>query len=268
MRLFFFIPVLLIAGALHAQDPFADRGNINWVERVIIAKGIGAPNPSMPPVTARPMAIQAARSAALRNAMEMISGIRLSSSTTAAALFSHDESTKTRVQGFIASFKESEPRYMSDKTVEITVSIPIDRQLAEILLPPEITAAPRASAVPPSHTPVPIATGWVIDGRGFSISPALAPRLVDEKGKEIYGPSFVLREAALRWGGAGYAKTPAQAFDNKERIGSEPRLIKALGGVPGAPSDLVIPDDEARMIEAAEQKEPLLTEGAVIILID
>ncbi len=40
-------------------------------------------------------------------------------------------------------------------------------------------------------------SGLVIVAKGLKITPALAPRILDETGKEIYGPDFV-RAGALR----------------------------------------------------------------------
>ena len=62
---------------------------------------------------------------------------------------------------------------------------------------------PRAAAAPAGGGP----TSLVIDATGLKVAPALAPRLLDEAGKELYGPS-ALGETARKAGGvAAYARS-------------------------------------------------------------
>ncbi len=249
---------------------FGDMGGIDWSTRVVTAKGIGAPNPAMPAVTARPMAIQAARTVALRNALELIKGINLSSTTTVENYMVQSDIVRTSVQGYISTFKESEPRYMSDKTIEITVTIPLDNQLSETLLPKEITNTPQALAsTRPAATGSGAFTGLVIDARGLGIVPAMAPKIVDEAGKEIYGSAYVNRQFAVKWGMAGYAKTPEQAASAMgDRIGKNPGVIKAVRSSGTTKCDLVLSNNDARSIEAAAQSMNFLSDCRVVIVVD
>lgn len=54
-------------------------GAIDWGKRVIVATGIGAPNPNLPESAQRPGAMRAAQQIALRNALETVKGMHLNS---------------------------------------------------------------------------------------------------------------------------------------------------------------------------------------------
>lgn len=265
------IACLLGLGALGASaqiQTIPGKGSIDWNARVITAIGIGAPNPSMPEVTARPMAIRAARDVALRNALELIKGVQMTSSTTVENFMVSSDVIRSSVEGYVRKFDVSEPRYMSDKTIEVTVSIPLDEELAQTLLPSSVTGAPtgRSSVVPAAKYRN--FSGLIIDARGTGAIPALAPKILDETGKEIYGSAYVSREWAVKWGMAGYAKTPEQAAALKDRVGDQPGMIKAVKATGATKCDLVISAQDAAEVAAAAKSMKFLSDCRVIVLVD
>ena len=258
-----------IAVAVTAQiQSIPGKGSIDWGTRTVTAVGIGAPNPSMPEVTARPMAIRAARDVALRNALELIKGVQMTSSTTVENFMVSNDQIRSSVEGYVRKFEASEPRYMSDKTIEISVTIPLDNDLAESLLPKTVASAPTAQHKVSSSAPARGFTGLVIDARGTGAIPALAPKIVDENGKEIYGSAYVSREWAVKWGMAGYAKTPEQATQLRDRVGDQPGMIKAIKATGASKCDLVISAKDAADIAAASRNMKFLSDCRVIILVD
>lgn len=244
---------------------FAGKGQVDWGTKTITATGIGAPNPAMPAVTARPMAIRAARQVALRNALEIVKGIQMNSTTTVENFMITSDVIKTQVSGFIQTFEESEPKYLSDKTIEITVTIPFDKGLNESLMPKEIPNKPRAHKAKSKGKAF---TGLIIDARGMKVLPAIAPKVVDENGKEIYGSAYVTREFAKKWGMAGYAKSPEQAAKMKDRIGANPGIIKAVNVSGAAKTDIVISKADADDVKAAASTQKFLSDCRVIIVVD
>lgn len=257
---------LTVAGMAQIQS-FGSKGSIDWGDRVIVAKGIGAPNPNTPMVAARPMAIQAARTVALRNALELIKGIQVNSQTTVENYMVSNDVIRKNVEGYIRTFKESEPRYMEDKTIEITVTVPMDNRLAESLLPGSVAAQPTAEIEAPAASS-PGFTGLIIDARGTGAIPALAPKVFDSEGREIYGSAFVKREFAVKWGMAGYAKSPDDAAKFKDRIGENPGIIKAQKATGASKCDLVLSDKDAASVRAAAKTNKFLSDCRVIIVID
>jgi hypothetical protein len=260
----------ILAVVAHAQvQNIAGKGSIDWGKRSVTAVGIGAPNPAFPEVTARPMAIRAARDVALRNALELIKGLQMTSTTTVENFMVSNDQIRSSVEGYIRKFEASEPKYMSDKTIEITVTIFMDNELANTLLPSTISAAPVQ--IPGPSVAIAQAvnfTGLVIDARGTGVIPAMIPKIVDEDGKEIYGSAYVSREWATKWGMAGYAKTPEQAAGYRDRIGAQPGMIKAIKSTGASRCDLVISNSDANNIRAAAKTMKFLSDCRVIILVD
>ncbi|HSQ42624.1 MAG TPA: hypothetical protein VLM37_10125 [Fibrobacteraceae bacterium] len=262
-------PILLLAGIAMAQiQAIPGKGSVDWGARTVTAVGIGAPNPNMPEVTARPMAIRAARDVALRNALELIKGLQMTSSTTVENFMVANDVIRTQVDGYIRKFEASEPRYMSDKTIEITVTIPLDAELANTLLPPTIGKAPAVVIAAPAVPVVRNFTGLVIDARGTGAIPALVPKILDEEGKEVYGSAYVTRDWATKWGMAGYAKTPEQAAGFKDRVGTNPGIIKAVKATGASRCDLVISNTDAMDVRAAAKSMKFLSDCRVIIVVD
>lgn len=263
------ICLLGLSVAVAQVQDFGGRGTVDWGNRVVVAKGIGAPNPAMPAATARPMAIQAARKVALRNALEIIKGINLTSTTTVENYMVQNDQVRTSVSGYIQTFKESEPKYMSDKTIEITVTVPLDNKLASQILPPDVKPLPQAvhSVSNSSVNPSVNYSGLIIDARGLGVIPAVAPKVFDQEGKEIYGMAYVSREFAVKWGMAGYAKTPEQAQGMKDRLGEAPGYIKAVETKYGN-IDLVLANNDARQIEKAAKSSKFFSDCRVVIIVD
>jgi len=244
------------------------KGAIDWGSRTVTAVGIGAPNPAMPEVTARPMAIRAARDVALRNALELIKGVQMTSSTTVENFMVSNDVIRSSVEGYVRRFEASEPRYMSDKTIEITVTVPLDNELAETLLPSTVAGSPTGNSAVAPAPKFRNFTGLIIDARGTGAVPALAPKILDENGKEIYGSAYVSRQWAVKWGMAGYAKTPEQASSLRDRVGEQPGMIKALKATGASKCDLVISSKDASEVVAASKSMKFFSDCRVIVLVD
>jgi len=266
---------LVVAGMAAAQD--CTEG-VDWVKRTVCAKGVGAVNPKMPQSAARPGAIRAAQMAALRNAMELVKGVPINSSTTIANSMTQSDEVRSRVEGFVKNFKLGREHYMDDLTVEVFAEIPLDG-VGDFVLPtaiqsnPSITSwgAPKEVGSAPASATLAsgsVYTGLIIDARGQGLLPALAPRVLDDQGKEVYGSANVSREWAVKYGMAGYAKSPEQARGMKDRIGENPGLIKAVKADGAAKTDVVISAADAASLRATNETLKYLSQARVILLVD
>jgi hypothetical protein len=249
---------------------------VDWTKRVVVAKGIGAVNPKQPQAAARPGAIRAAQQLALRNALELVKGVPITSSTTVENATTTDDAVRSRVEGYVRGFQFSQPHYMDDLTVEVTVEIPLDG-IGDIVLPPAIQ--PKASVQawswgPDGKGPAPtgvkssVYSGLVIDARGLGVLPALAPRVLESDGKELYGSANVDRAWAAKYGTAGYAKTLDGARALKDRIGDNPAVFKAVKASGPSKSDLVVSPEDALSIKSAAQNLKFLSEARVVFIVD
>ncbi len=262
------LAAVLVTASLAQVQNVEGKGSIDWGTRTVTAVGIGAPNPAMPEVTARPMAIRAARDVALRNALELVKGIQMTSTTTVENCMVSSDVIRTQVDGYIRKFEVSAPRYMSDKTIEITATIPMDNELANSLLPPTIGKSPAMQIMVPAGRVAPTFTGLIIDARGTGAIPALIPKIIDEDGKEVYGSAYVTRDWAVKWGMAGYAKSPEQASSYKDRIGPNPGTFKVVRATGASRTDLVISNNDALDVRAAAKAMKFLADCRVVVILD
>ncbi len=246
-------------------------GCIDWANRIIYSKGIGAPNPEMPEAAQRPGAIRAAQQIALRNALETIKGIFLNSNTTVENFMTKSDVIQSKVSGFVRGFEQKgKERYMSDGSVEVTMAIPLDGigGINDQLLSGLIGAKPTITAFEGNKaSKATVFTGLIIDCRGLKVKPALAPKIIDEEGREVYGSAYVTREWAIKYGIVGYSKD-VKAAAKLDRVGKTPGQIKAVKAQGDNATDVVISSADAADVRSAAQNLKFLSECRVILVVD
>lgn len=249
-------------------EPSGSSGKVDWTTGVITAVGIGAP-PAQPAnaAQARAMAERAAQVVAYRNLLEAIKGVRVDSTTTVENFMVTSDVIRTEVSGIIQGATVMDKKYMSDGSVEVTVGMKLTGALAETLLPKGVAPATPGTAPGAAAAAGQLYTGLVVDARGLGVRPALAPRILNEDGKEIYGSAWISRDYAVREGMVGYLKDPAAAQTNP-RVADKPLMVKAIKASGDARVDTVISNADAAAIQSASQNLSMLEKCRVIILVD
>ncbi|MHB8845089.1 MAG: LPP20 family lipoprotein [Nitrospirota bacterium] len=277
--LFFVLAALMMASSgsiVHAQlvgsvsdveTSVGSSGKIDWTTGVITAVGIGAP-PAQPAnaAQARAMAERAAQVVAYRNLLEAVKGVRIDSTTTVENFMVTSDVVRTQVSGFVQGAMVMDKKYMSDGSVEVTVGMKLTGALADTLLPKTPPAPPTGIVTTPGAAGQAF-TGLIIDARGLGIRPAMAPKVLNEDGKEVYGSAWINRDWAVREGMAGYLRDPLQAQQNP-RVTDKPLTVKAIKATGDARVDVVISNADASMIHGAAQNLSFLEKCKVIILVD
>lgn len=277
------------------------NGNINWSNGIIQAKGIGAPPEKYyGKPQARPMAVRAAMLVAQRNLLEIVKGVQLDSNTVVRNFVTEDDLIQSQVSGIVKGAQVVNEEYFSDGTVEITMQMSLYGDFTRATLPkimepppapnvppqpgkiypdyskPEAPEPPSTDVTPPvvdkpvppaETTPAEIYTGLIVDARGLSARPAMAPKILDENGMEVYGSAFVDREYAVQQGMSGYSKSVDAAKLN-QRVTDNPLIVKgALTKGPGR-SDIVIHNADAEKLRKASQHLSFLKKCRVMIVVD
>ncbi len=257
--------IVILLGAMLPGQAFADDvaqnvgpGQINWTNKTVKATGSGAPSLKAANVAvARLGAERAAKMDAYRNVLEAIKGARLEGKGTAGQSLEASPELKSKVEGVIQGFKVVDTKYYSDGGVEVIIEGPIDGVLADLV--PSAGKKAEAGGVAEDGT-----TGIIVNAKGVPLTPALAPRLLDETGNEIYGASIVSVTAFKKHGAVAYAKSLDQA--NKDaRVGQKPLVVKAARAAEAGSPDLVIAAADAEKIKKVKK---VLGEGSVIIVTD
>lgn len=235
------------------------HGEINWSKKTVTATGSGAANLKDGPVAvARLNAERAAKLDALRNVIEAIQGIQVTATRSAGDVMSNGE-IRSRIQGMAQGFKVVDTKYYSDGSVDVVVQMPIDENLTNALVekPKKARKVSEEGAV--SYT------GLIVNARGLGLTPSMAPRIVDEAGKEVYGTEVVSDKGLKQGGIVGYAKGDTQAT---ERVGDKPLVLKGLRLADKSKTDVVIANGDADKLRDPSQNLSFLADGKVVILVD
>lgn len=243
----------------HAQGVSQDlpgHGKINWTDKTITVTGSGAPNLKAANVAvARLGAERAAKMDALRNILEAVKGVKVSGTTTAAGIMDAKPEVRAKVQGVVQGFKVLDTKYYSDGGVDLVVQVPL-AGVTEALV---ADAGTKTSDGNSGGT-----TGVIVNAKGLKVSPALAPRILDEKGKEVFAAGYVTKDSLRANGACGYNKSLAAAKKDP-RVGDKPLVVKALRIPETGSADLVIADADAKKLQMIGA---VLAKGSVIIVTD
>ena len=270
------LAVLLIGAFAFGQDGFVgdtfERGSVDYGNRTIRATGIGfVPQNVINPGQARRAALRIAKTDALRQMVEIVNGVVLTSETTMSGAML-DDVIKTQVEGVIrGAYQVGEPRYLSDTSIEVTYEVPMSG-ISEVVIPPVAYSAPAALAetapgvVAPTPTSGPI-TGLIIDARGLNVRPAMSPVILDQNGNTVYGPGNYSREYAVTNGVAGYSKDLDAAMADP-RVAGNPLVVKGVASSGSNSTDVTVGNSDVMKISSADSRNGVLRDCRVLILID
>ena len=251
-----------------------DKGSINYSEQMINAVGIGfVPSNAVNAGQARRMALRIAKQDAMRQLIEIVNGVTLTSETTMSGAMV-DDVINTKVQGFIRGARPvGQPKYLSDTSVEMEYSVPMSG-ISDIVLPPvTVTMSTQpannsSTATTQSKTASASGiTGIIIDARGLNARPAMAPRILDQNGNPIYGPGKYSRKYAVENGVAGYSKT-LEAAQKDQRVMGNPIVVKGVATSGTNKTDITISNADVSKIDTANRNYKVLNDCRVLILID
>ena len=250
-----------------------EKGSVDYSAQAINAVGIGfVPTNAVNAGQARRMALRIAKQDALRQLIEIVNGVTLTSETTMSGAMV-DDVINTKVRGFIRGARQvGQPKYLSDTSVEVEFTVPM-RGISDIILPPiTVPLAPANNTVATESTASPTTTsggvsGLIIDARGLNARPAMAPRILDQNGNAIYGPGKYDRKYAVTNGVAGYSKT-LEAAAQDPRVAGNPLVIKGLSTSGTNRTDITVANADVSRIDVADRNGNILKDCRVLILLD
>ena len=276
-----------ILASLTAQDNFIgetfEKGSINYADRTIQATGIGfIPVNVINAGQARRSAMRIAKQDALRQLIEIVNGVNVTSETTVSgAMF--DDVIKTQVQGAIrGARKVGEPKYLSDTSVEVVYEVSMNNisrallpmaERAPVLSYESVTATGTAAAAVDQGDGAAAApasgsvTGIIIDGSGLGLRPAMSPRILNQSGTVLYGPGQYDRDYAAANGVVGYAKTLGQAKADT-RVQGNPLVLRGASASGTAKTDVIISNADAGKLVSAGRSAGLLQDCRIMFVLN
>ena len=260
------------------------EGGVNWTTQVITAAAIGvAPPYAVSPEHGRALAVQAGAVLARQELLAIARGMAIDSRTTVQAAMVANSVTEARVSGVIRGAQVVQTRDLGGGAVEVTVAVPATGEFADLLLPRLPQAVPPAAVVTPGPAPAPavptpapaprptavasVFTGLVIDARGLSVKPAMAPKVLSEGGQEVYGFSVVDRNWVIQQGMAGYAKD-LPAAQAHSRVTDKPLTVKAVASSGTNKTDVVISNADAQLLLGSGPNLEFLGKARVMLVVD
>ena len=247
--------------AENVSQDIPGHGQVDWTAKTITARGSGAPSKkAKSPAAARLGAERAAKLDAYRNILETLKGVQVDAKRKADAVMSSGE-IQTKVDGVIKGAKVIDTVYYSDLSVDVVMRMPIDGALTQALVP----TAKQPKSVPSTGDST--GSGLVINAKGLKVEPAIAPRVLDEKGNEVYSVSYVTEDAVLQNGIIGYATSLDEAKKH-QRVAPSPTVMRAIATGKDGKSDIVISNADADKLRDVNSNVSYLASGKVMVVID
>ena len=266
-------------GAVAEQNEF---GQVDYSQRTVTATGIGAVPTNAPNVgAARANAIRAAKLDALRNLVEAVKSIRISSETTISNNMVTSDIVRTEVEAMVRGARQvGETKYLSDSSVEVTMTVPMTG-IMDAVLPSAATAVPPGGAMPPGfETPTATAapsvslaspgqpiTGLIIDARGLELKPSMSPRILAQDGSILYGPGNYPREFAVAQGVVGYHKD-LDGAQKDARVAGNPVIVRGVGKSGTLGTDVIIAGSDAQRVSALDGFDEAIGSCRVMFILD
>ena len=256
----------LIAVGIWAPSTLAQQ-DLDWSAGVVEAIGIGVPPTNIrSKAQGRAMAVRAATADAQRNLIETLQGVSIDAETTVEDAMASDI-IRTKVKGILRGARRvGKPTYLEDGAVEITLAVRMRGALTDALLPKEGFSTP----VPEPETKVSKPegpTGLIVDARGLGLSPAMAPKVVDEADRLVYGAKVVNREAAVQHGIAAYEKDLDLA-KKSDRTGGSPIVVKGVKATGRNKANVVVAEADGDRVRKAADGQSFLNQCKVIVVVD
>ena len=260
-------------------------GVVDWSRGVIQAKGAAAAGDIADiDKSTRSALLDEAVEKARSNMLETVYKVRVDAATLLGEVAAGNETLKNDIVGIIREADVVE-EIQGDWTAEAVVKLPFSGSFSQLVLPGQITrlqtitpmpveknnlsgVVPKSNAgIADDEKPATTHTGLVIDAKGLKALPALSPRILDEKGEQVYGASYISREYAVQIGVCGYMKSLDAAVSH-ERVAGNPLVVKGLRTNGPALSDIVISDKDALKIRGASENLTFLKKCRVIVVLD
>jgi hypothetical protein len=266
---------------LHSLIEIRENGTIDWTAGVVEAVGTGVPGTfsySGKPQAPRPETVFKALNKARHNLLETLVGLRINSQNRVIDIVETYPSIMNKLKDMAHKTPEVETlrKYHYDGTVDVWSQMRLSGGFSQLILPPEIRQIEPIKQVTPRKNLLSsqnrsrsskIYSGVVVDARGLQAVPVLAPKILDENWKEVFGPAFASREFAVQHGMVRYTTDMWKAkFDL--RVSDNPLIVKGLKTLWPGRCDLIISNADAAKLRSASEHLVFLKECRVIIVVD
>ena len=235
-----------------------EKGLVDWTQNYVEATGMAVAPNGMKGAQAKALARRGAMVDLQRNLLEFIVGVQVDARTVMDDFMAND-TVRTEIHGIIKNVETLEGTWDGEAyTVKGRIRM---GQLRKVLAPvyPVVGATPDITIVEePEPAPKPQKksqpkkeryTGLIIDVRHLPYVPAMTFNVYDQKGKAVYGMSFVNQNNYLQSGFCSYF-TNINYAKGEASVATNPIVAKAVklgnGNV-----DIIISNSDAAKIRSS-----------------
>jgi hypothetical protein len=257
-----------------------ENGCINWTVGTYQSIGVASPAEKKGNLSdeERGKVLNMSRMHALKHLLGIVLNTPVDTDSTVRDIASESDIIMAEVESLVKEAKAVKQEFMTDGTVEITLQMDMYGGFAQLILPHEIKQIESIKTVATDSGPssdekaqvesdTEIFSGLVIDARGTQAKPALAPLVMDEEKKEVYGSAFVSREFAVQQGMCTYTKDLDSAMTHS-RVAGNPLMVKGLKTDGKMRSRIIISNADASKLRSASEHLSFLKKCRVVIVID
>lgn len=284
----FFILALLFFSSGYADESISyvqefEPGTIDWTSGIMSSKGVAFSNKGRMDDLSISLPLTDAIKRARGNLVKLVYQVRIDGSTLLKEIAAINEVLHEKIVGMVESALLTEWEKFPDGSVEALIELPFSGGFSQLFLPSEITRIESIKPMTPmdgnllktsesnlgmsGHEQFKVYSGLVVDARGLKAVPALAPRILDERGEQVYGSLYVSREFAEKYGVCIYMKSVEAALKNS-RVADNPLFVKGLRANGPALADIVISNTDASKIRGSSKNLTFLKKCRVIMILD
>ena len=295
MRRISIVALLVILSVIFTSDYNAEsqvveqkpNGKIDWTQGAVQAAGIGVPpEKDFSRHVAQAKALASAKVVAQHNLLEIVKTIRIDSENKVKDILRQDAAITENIESIVRNGRLVKQEYLSDGTAKVTIRINLHGGFAQLILPLDIRQIEpikpvgptepvqnAPSSLPADHSArvsrpsSPVFTGLVVDAGGLAINPAMTIKILDENGRDVYGPAYVSREFAVGRGMVKYVNDITTA-QSDPRVMDNPLTVKGLETRGAGCSDIIISNADASKIRSSSEHLLFLKKCRVIVVIN
>lgn len=249
-----FLPSLALAFPSVVEE--LPGGQVDWTRLELVASAEGAP-PGGSILSWEAMEGEA-RSKLGPRILELSRLVRIGAGRLASSLLDGSDRIADRLDENLSLWEVFKVNYFTSGKVEISGSLPLQTWLR----PAMVAMAHGKERTGPATGPI---TGLVVDARGLTVEPAMAPSIQSSGGTTIYSIEGVTEAAVSQRSPVVYVTDPANPLA-VTRAGEQPLFVRAAGVEEQV--NLVIREEDAVRVRTEAEAAPFLLHANVVIVVD
>jgi hypothetical protein len=282
----------IILVILHAANGYADEnndyiqqvasGSINWTKGLIQSKGKSDETRKyQEDGNFETMTINNAIEQARKNLLKTVYKVKIDAVTRLENIIDYNKDIQEKIFSMVYGIPVTQQNFIADGTAEAIIEMPMFNGFSQLILPLEIT---QIATIKPILNEKPDSvdkaensnsqqimaaeyTGLVVNATGLNAVPAMAPKILDERGEQVYGGAYASRNFAVQFGMCLYVKDFHEALKH-ERVGENPLVVHGIRTHEAGFSDIVISNTEASKIRSSSKNIAFLKKCRVVIVLD